>query len=305
MDSNQRTFMSSAVELRRRAEERFKQRSAAVSSSRTDDETKRLLHELQVHQIELEMQNTELRQSRDEVETLHSALASHAAELLVANTELEAFNYTVSHDLRKPLAVINGYCQVLQELCGEQFNAQTKEYITVIYEGTLRMSRLIDSLLRFSRVTRVEICRKRVDLSALATTVAEELRQLEPARKVTFKISTGITADADASLVRLVLENLLGNAWKYTVHQQETVIEFGISMLEGKPVCFVRDNGPGFDMADAEKMFLPFQRVPGIDVEGHGVGLATVERIVNRHGGRVWAESAPGSGATFLFTLTE
>ena len=167
------------------------------------------------------------------------------------------------------------------------------------------MNRLIDALLNFSRLTRVEPRRETVDLSGMAQEVAAELTLTEPARRVTFRIAEGITVNGDANLLRVVLENLLGNAWKYTGMREEAVIEFGVTEIDGKPACFVRDNGPGFDMADAEKLFIPFQRLPGAEeFRGHGIGLATVERIIRRHGGRVWAEGEPGKGATFYFTFS-
>jgi len=225
------------------------------------------------------------------------------AELTAANFELEAFNYSVSHDLRRPLTIIHGYCQVLRDLHGDQLDEQSREYIREIHQGSLRMNRLISTLLNFSLVTRVEIHREMVDLSAMAKAVAAELILAEPERRVTFRIAEGITADCDACLWRIALDNLMGNAWKFSGQREEPVIEFGVTEVGGKPVCFVRDNGPGFDMAYSNKLFVPFQRIPGTDTEGQGIGLATVERIVRRHGGRVWAESDPGKGATFLFTL--
>ena len=278
--------MPAATELRRRAEERLSANPAELHRPSTDIG---LLHELQVHQIELEMQNTELRQARDELEC--------------ANTELEAFNYSVSHDLRTPLTAINGLCQLIPTLCGNTLDEQSKGYIRKMYDATLRMSRLIDTLLNFSRVAHVEIHRETIDLSAMAKAVAAELDLVEPERRVTFRTAEGVMAIGDAGLLQVVLANLMGNAWKYTVNQEASIIEFGMAEYDGKDVWFVRDNGPGFDLAHAENLFVPFQRIPGIDVEGHGIGLSTVERIVVRHGGRVWAESEPGKGAAFLFTL--
>ena len=246
---------------------------------------------------------TEHKLAEEEIERLHTDLAARANELEGANIELEAFNYSVSHDLRKPLTAINSYCQVVQELCGNKLDDKCKGYIGEIYEGTLRMNRLIDTLLDFSRVSRVELRHERVDLSKMAKEVALGLKVSGPERQVTFRIAAGITADGDAALLRVVLDNLIGNAWKYTGSREETVIEFGVMEVEGKPAFFVRDNGPGFDTAHADKLFIPFERLPGTNVEGHGIGLATVERIVKRHGGRVWAESKPDEGATFFFTL--
>lgn len=165
------------------------------------------------------------------------------------------------------------------------------------------MNGLIVSLLDFSRVARVKIRRETFDLSAMAKAVAAELRKAKPENRVTFLIGEGLTGKGDAGLCRIVLENLMGNAWKHTVNRAGAVIELGMTELGGKPVCFICDNGPGFDMAGAGKLFMPFQQLPGTDDRGHGIGLATVKRIVQRHGGRVWAESSPGEGATFFYTL--
>ncbi|HEY6872570.1 MAG TPA: ATP-binding protein [Geobacteraceae bacterium] len=246
---------------------------------------------------------SERRQLAEKLEILHTDLAARSAELESANIDLEAFNYTVSHDLRKPLTVINSYCQIVQELCGTTLDEQCRGYMREMYEGTLRMNRLIDTLLEFSRVTRVDMRHDKVDLSTIAQEVALGLQAAEPERRVTFRIAERISADGDAGLLRVLLDNLIGNAWKYAGTREETVIEFGVAEVDGKPAFFVRDNGSGFDMAHADRLFIPFQRLPGTEAEGHGIGLATVERIVKRHGGRVWAEGEPGMGATFYFTL--
>ena len=243
------------------------------------------------------------RQMEEKLGILRSDLDTHAAELAAANIELEAFNYTVSHDLRRPLTVINGYCQVLRDLCRNQLDAECLRYIHEMYEGSLQMNRLIDTLLKFSCVTRVAMSHEKVNLSKIAEDVATGLKAGEPERLVTVQVAPGIVAAGDAGLLWALLDNLIGNAWKFSGSQEEAVIEFGVTEREDKPVYFVRDNGPGFKMALADKMFVPFQRLPGTDVEGHGIGLATVERIVKRHGGRVWAESEQGRGATFFFTL--
>lgn len=416
---------SEAAELRLRAESMLKAQAPAVDLSRSDTEAQRLLHELQVHQIELEMQNAELRQARDQaekalekysdlydfapigyftldregtisaanvtgatllgiersrlvgrrfglfvspetrpaftaflarvfahqaketcempllnegkpalfaqieavssasgqecrtaiidismrrkleetLEILHIDLAARVTELEAANIELEAFNYSVSHDLRGPLTVIAGYCDVVELLYGKNLEEKCREYFREIHEGTMRMNRLIDTLLNFSSVKRVAICHEPVDLSSLAEEIALRLKVTAPERQVSFQIAPGIIAGGDAGLLRMVLDNLIGNAWKYSGKEGQPVIEFGQTAVDGKPAYFVRDNGPGFDMAFADKLFLPFQRLPGTDVEGHGIGLATVARVVRRHGGRVWAESSLNEGATFYFTL--
>jgi len=247
---------------------------------------------------------TERKRMEEEIARLNADLAGRAAELEAAYREMEAFNYTVAHDLRKPLTAISGFCQVLREVCGNRLDEQCKGYLQEVYDGTWRMNRLIDALLNFSHLAHIEPHRENVDLSAMAQEVAAELRLSEPARRVTFHIAEGLQVQGDFNLLRVVLDNLLGNAWKYTGSREEGVVELDATEVDGKTVCFVRDNGTGFDMADADKLFTPFQRLPGAqESEGFGIGLATVERIVRRHGGRVWAEGEPGKGATFYFTL--
>jgi len=246
---------------------------------------------------------TEQREMEKKLEIMHSELASHASELEAANIELEAFNHMVAHDLRTPLANINGFCQVVQKSCAEH-NEKCKIYIREIYESTLRMDRLIGTLLRFSHVKHEELRHEKVDLSKMAMEAARELKVSNPERRVTFRFAEGMLANGDAGLFRILLDNLIGNAWKYSSRKEEAIIEFGMTEFDGKPTYFVRDNGVGFDMAYAEKLFIPFQRLPGShEFKGHGIGLATVQRIISRHDGRVWAESQPGKGATFYFTL--
>ena len=235
---------------------------------------------------------------------LREMLAARALELESANRELEAFNYTVAHDLRKPLTVVNGYCQAVREMCGNELDEQCSGYLREAYDGTLRMNQLIDTLLDFSRLAHVELHRESFDISAMVHGIAAELQLAEPARRVSFRIAEGIPVNGDVGLIRVVMENILGNAWKYTGAREESVIEFGMAEFDGEPAYFVRDNGPGFVMADAEKLFIPFQRLPGSgEFMGHGIGLATVERIIRRHGGRIWAEGEPEKGATFYFTV--
>ena len=226
-------------------------------------------------------------------------------ELDAANKELEAFNYTVAHDIKQPLNIISLDCQAIQKLCSEQIEKECRDYVQSAYDCTLRMSQLIDALLNFSRLTHLEPRRETVDLTALVHEVASELRSAEPGRKVDFQIAEEITAHADAGLLRVVLHNLLGNAWKYTGKRELTVIEFGVTVVDGTQAYFIRDNGGGFDQAYAEKLFVPFQRLPGAEEhKGFGIGLATVERIIRRHGGKIWAEGEPDKGSTFSFTLS-
>jgi PAS domain S-box-containing protein len=250
------------------------------------------------------MDITERKRAEEQIENLNTELAARAIELEDANRELEAFNYTVAHDLRNPLNVISSYCQVIKELCGEKLDEQCNGYLRETYNGTLRMNRLIEALLQFSRLAHAELKRDRVDLSRMAEEVAWELKATGPDRLVIFRLAEGIRADGDANLLRVVLTNLLGNAWKYTATQKEAIIEFAVTELDGRPVFLIRDNGNGFDMANADKLFVPFQRLPGAEeCRGFGIGLATVERIIRRHGGQVWAEGAIGKGSTFYFTL--
>ena len=238
---------------------------------------------------------TEHREMEEKLEILNSELSARAVEL-------EAFNSIVAHDLRTPLSNIHGFCQVVQQFCSCN-NEDCKKYIKEIYEATERMDRLIGSLLEFSRTLLIEMHHDTVDLSAVAREVASSLERTEPKRRVTFRITDGINVNGDGTLLNIVLNNMIVNAWKFSENREGTVIEFGVTEKEGKPAYFVRDNGPGFDMAKADKLFLPFQRIHESKFKGHGIGLATVERIIKRHGGRVWAEGEPGKGAIFYFTL--
>jgi PAS domain S-box-containing protein len=228
----------------------------------------------------------------------------YAAELESANAELDAFSYSVSHDLRAPLRAIDGFGQALLEDCGDSLDATARDHLLRIRNGTQRMGSLIDDLLELSRVTRSAMNRERVDLSALATLVADTLSAQAPARSVDWCIAPSVVADGDPRLLRVVLENLLGNAWKYTGKTARARIEFGAEGEDGTRRYYVRDNGAGFDMTYAGKLFTPFQRLhTTADFEGSGVGLATVARVIRRHGGRVWAEGSVGKGATVSFTL--
>jgi PAS domain S-box-containing protein len=256
------------------------------------------------HFVAVKEDITERKRSEERIEILNTTLAARASELEAANQELEAFNSMVSHDLRKPLTNINCNCQVILELYRATLNEECQDYVKDIYTETLRMSQLIDTLLTFSRLGRAELSLRPVDLSGAAVSIAGTLRLAETARNGAFHIEEGIRAEGDPKLLNVVLENLLGNAWKYTGKREKAIIEFGVMEIDGERACFVRDNGIGFDMAYAEKLFLPFERSPDArDFEGHGIGLSTVRRIIQRHGGKIWAESEPDKGATFYFTL--
>ncbi|MBE9534548.1 MAG: PAS domain S-box protein [Proteobacteria bacterium] len=243
----------------------------------------------------------ELRQLNQELE---ARVVERTRELELANRELEAFTYSVSHDLRGPLRAIDGFGEALLEDYHDKLDEEGKTYLRYLQEGSRDMSELIDGLLRLSRSTRGEMIREPVALSALAAAVAEELHQAEPERQVGILIASNVKVDADPRLLKAVMENLLGNAWKYTGQTADAVIEFGVEEQEGKIVYFVRDNGAGFDMAYADKLFQPFHRLhKTVEFTGIGIGLATVQRIIHRHGGRIWAQGVVGGGATFYFTL--
>ncbi|MCL5025757.1 MAG: PAS domain S-box protein [Chloroflexi bacterium] len=243
----------------------------------------------------------EIRKLNDDLER---RVVERTAELAAANKELEAFSYSVSHDLRAPLRGIDGFSQALLEDYSDRLDEQGKDHLRRVRTATLRMAKLIDDLLTLSRLTRSEMHRELVDLTVLAQAIATELQKPQPEREATFIIAQGVRVYADAQLMRAVLENLLGNAWKFTSQHPRATIEFGISKRDGERAYYVRDDGAGFDMAYADKLFVPFQRLHAAnEFAGTGVGLATVQRVVRRHGGQVWAEGAVGKGATFFFTL--
>ncbi len=222
------------------------------------------------------------------------------------NKELEAFSYSVSHDLRAPLRAIDGFSQVLLEDCADRLDEQGRAYLGRIRSASQRMAELIDDLLALSRLNRTELRHARVDLSAIALALERELGEREPGRRVSWDIAAGIEVQGDPHLLRIALANLLENAWKFTRQRQEAAIAFGVRAREGKRVFFVEDNGVGFDMAYASQLFTPFQRLHAQEeFEGTGIGLVTVQRVVHRHGGQIWAEAVEGRGATFCFTLEE
>ena len=240
----------------------------------------------------------------DELVDLARHANDMAASLKVANQELEAFSYSVAHDLRAPLRGINGFSRVLVEDYGPSLDAEAKQYLDRIMAATERMGNLIDALLSLSRLTRLELRRETVDLARLADGVIAQLRTGQPDRKVDVVVQQGVRTRGDAPLLRALLENLLGNAWKFTGGRDGARIEFGVEPTDDGPAYFVRDNGAGFDMQFAGRLFTPFQRLHSqTEFAGTGIGLATVQRIVHRHGGRIWAESAVDAGATFRFTL--
>ena len=235
---------------------------------------------------------------------LAEARAAFVEELERKNAELEAFSYSVSHDLRAPLRSIDGFSQLLLEECAGGLTDKGQDYLKRVRASAQRMGNLIDGLLELSRVGRASIHRERIDLSTIAGAVVEELRAKNPNRQIAVRVREGLWADADAGLMRIVFDNLLGNAWKFTKKAAAPEIDVEAKWEAGAATFCVRDNGAGFSMEYAEGLFRPFQRLHSeSDFPGTGVGLATVHRIIDRHGGRIWAESKIDGGATFFFTL--
>jgi PAS domain S-box-containing protein len=252
---------------------------------------------------------TAQRDAEAEVRTLNADLEARVeartADLALANKNLETFSYSVSHDLRAPLRALSGYSEALLEEYGGQLEETGREYAERILAASGRMATLIDDLLQLARVSRAPMHLGLVDLSAEVADIAVDLRSAEPGRQVRITVQDGVLVTADRGLIRTVAENLVGNAWKFTARREDAAIEFGsVAAEEGGICCFVRDNGAGFDPAYAARLFEPFQRLhTDTEFAGTGVGLASVQRIIERHGGRIWAEGAVGAGATFYFTL--
>jgi PAS domain S-box-containing protein len=260
-----------------------------------------LLQREQHARRELEAKKAEVDELNRELEV---RVRERTADLLNANRELEAFAYSVSHDLRAPLRSLDGFSQILLDDYRDRLDEEGRDYLQRVRNASQHMGHLIDALLQLSRVSRAELRHELVDLTALAEAVVAELRGTAPQRMVETSIAGGLCARGDARLVQIVLQNLLDNAWKFTSKQEYASIEFGCMQRDGATAYFVRDNGVGFEMEYAGKLFGAFQRLhTSSEFEGSGIGLATVERAVRRHGGRVWAEGAPGKGATFYFTL--
>ena len=253
---------------------------------------------------ELRRANEALQAEIQERKQAEGKIRLQSAQMEAANKELEAFCYSVSHDLRAPLRGIDGFSQALLEDYGDRLDAGGQDHLLRVRGATQRMGALIDDLLNLSRVARTDMRREKVDLSALARSAAVELQKMHPERSVEFQVEAGLEAEADSHLLRIVLDNLLGNAWKFTSRHPHARVEFGKFQNETETIFFVKDDGAGFDPAYAQRLFGVFQRLhTASEFPGTGVGLATVQRIINRLGGRVWAEGAVGKGATFYFTV--
>lgn len=270
---------------------------AQIRRKHFEDENRRIREEL----LRKEREAAEARAA----EQLAQTRAALTAELTQANKELEAFCYSVSHDLQAPLRAIEGFGRMLMKHHADKLDAKGIDLLNRMQAAAQRMAQLISDLLWLSRVTRGDMRRESVDLSAMARSIAGDLQSSQPDREIKFAVEDGLTAECDARLLRIVLENLLGNAWKFTSKHETATVEFGqASTHAGEPAFYVRDDGAGFDPAYAEKLFSPFQRLhSATEFEGTGIGLATVQRIIHRHGGRIWAEGAVEKGAAFHFTL--
>lgn len=244
----------------------------------------------------------ELREHRDHLEEL---VAIRTRELEISNKELESYSYSIAHDLRAPLRSIAGFSQIVMNDAADRLTTEETEYLQRVINAGKHMSNVIDDILELSRVSRAHICRRPVNLSQLAESCIERLQKAEPKEGLETNIEPDLKVQGDDKLINIIFDNLLGNAWKYTGKTENPRIEFGMSKQNGELVFYVKDNGIGFDMAYADKLFGVFQRLHSVDeFEGSGIGLATVQRIVERHGGRVWANAKPNDGATFYFTLS-
>jgi signal transduction histidine kinase len=288
-----------AVPLRSR--ERLMGVVMAVRFERTcqpfDDEDFELMQDLAERAV-LALENASLYAE------MERRVEARTRELHLLNQELEAFSYSVSHDLRAPLRAIDGFSLALLEDQGERLDEEGRGYLQRVRAATARMGELIDAMIEMARLARQPLMLQRVDLTAIATTVLDDLRAAQPELAVEIHVEEDLWADGDPRLLRNVLQNLLGNAWKYSSRRPHPHITFALEQIDGEPTYVVRDNGVGFDMAFAEKLFRPFARLHGRgEFEGSGVGLATVQRIIARHGGRIWGRGVPGEGATFGFTL--
>jgi PAS domain S-box-containing protein len=247
---------------------------------------------------------TQRKENEEKIKRLNEDLRQRAAQLETANKELESFSYSVSHDLRAPLRSIDGFSQALLEDYGDSLPPEGRDHLARVRTAAQRMAVLIDDLLNLSRITRAPLQPRFINLSTIAQEITKDLQEAQPDRQIEVSIAPDLMVDGDPHLIHIALQNLLSNAWKFTSKQKRAIIEFGQQAINKQRTFYVRDNGVGFDMAYADKLFGVFQRLHSMsEFPGTGVGLATVQRIINIHGGRIWAESAEGKGTTFYFTL--
>jgi light-regulated signal transduction histidine kinase (bacteriophytochrome) len=255
---------------------------------------------------ELKSAEWRYQESEQRFRALDASVRTRTQELEIANQELEAFSYSVAHDLRAPLRAISGFTQVVLERLEHGLDARNLEYVERIRTSACHMDRLIADLLRLARVSRAEVAHEVVDLSALASEIAARLQNIDADRRTCITVQPSIRVRGDSGLLRIVLENLIGNAWKFTSATEDSAIEVGAFQEDHMAVCYVRDNGAGFDMQQADRLFNAFQRLHSpTEFEGTGIGLAMTHRIIQRHRGRIWAEAEPGKGATFYFALAK
>jgi light-regulated signal transduction histidine kinase (bacteriophytochrome) len=299
--ANRKDQITETAELRRRALERMNTQVPDERPALSEHETQRLLHELQVHQIELEMQNAELTRSHEELE---SRVKERTAELERINSELEAFCYAISHEFRAPIARLEGFGTMMLEIAGENGDEPIINCARRIVAASNRLRIVIDELLTLNRLSRSEIHRSKINLSDMAMQIITELMESIGNRTINVVIASGITANGDRNLLEICMRNLLDNAVKYSAKNAKALVEFGETIIDGEHVYFVKDNGVGFDMAHAKNIFQPFCRLHSEDeFEGTGIGLSTVHRIIEKHNGRIWIEANPGQGVTAYFTL--
>jgi signal transduction histidine kinase len=280
---------------------RDKNYSVRAAPTGNRDELSVLIESFNNMLSQIQERDAALQKAHDELE---QGVQERTRELATSNKELESFSYSVSHDLRAPLRSIDGFSQALLEDYADKLDSSGQDYLRRVRSAAQHMATLIDDMLNLSRVTRSAMRREPLDLSAIATAIAADLREAEPSRQVEFVIENGLTVAGDTPLLRAAMENLLRNSWKYTSGHPRARIEFGRSNQNGKSTFFVRDDGAGFDPRYADRLFGVFQRLhTSAEFPGTGVGLATVQRIIHRHGGEIWAEGAVERGATFYFTL--
>jgi light-regulated signal transduction histidine kinase (bacteriophytochrome) len=257
-----------------------------------------------VRMVGIVQEITDRKKTEEKIKKLNENLLRHTTELAAINKELEAFSYSVSHDLRAPLRSIDGFSQALLEDYSDKLDEEGKDYLIRVRKATQHMGNIIDDLLKLSRITRRTLDTEKVNLGDLSKSIIDDLQKKESDRKVKVSIDDDLTVMGDKQLLNMALENIIENAWKFTNKKSNAKIEIGKTKKNNKDVFFVRDNGAGFDMNYVDKLFVPFRRLHSNDeFEGIGIGLGIVNRIIHRHGGEIWAEGREGEGATFYFSL--